>query len=241
MSSYVGIVTIAYGLLIAIALSVEDLRYALLPAACFSVILFLAGLLVFRRWKFAFALPWPALRSEEVQYPITIDGTSLSRQNYDQKLIIQLQVRSFAELAATVALASVSCYFLIFRSGLYFPIVSSFGIWGIEFICAVGWLVLTANLLWFTERRFLHTSFASIGSISHRNTGFFQERITFQFWDYERARRGGYGPSQKRRHDNAVLVFFKRHDPDQNAPHTAFRFHRFSFHVIPERNRNQTL
>ena len=85
MQTSTRIVAIAYVLLAAVAVVAIDLRIVLIPAACASLLLAAGGMMVFRPFRGAFFLPWPALKdiTQDVP-PVVIDGTALSFQGYEQ-------------------------------------------------------------------------------------------------------------------------------------------------------------
>jgi hypothetical protein len=201
-----------------------------------SLILFAGGIALFRRWGTAFAIPWPASNSDQESPTLIIEGVSCAFRGYDQELIVGLRVRHFVELTGTVALAAVSVYVLLFRSFSFQPILANLDFFGIEFVCGVGWLVLIANLLWFTERRLLARSYHAVAITSNQDSGLFRRGITYQFLDHHNERHAGYGPLSDHRKDNAVLVFYNSKNPDENVSHGAFLFHHFGFHLISKRN-----
>jgi hypothetical protein len=239
LQTYARLISVCYILLAAVSVVAIDLRVVLIPAACASLALAGAGVLVFRRISGAIAIPWAAIaRDVEPQSTVVIEGTPLPFQGYDQELIVALRVRHLAELVACVVLSGVTLYVTIFvpiagvgSAGL------QIGAYEAELICGIGLAVVLVNLRWFVERRVLSRSHYTIGTLLGRDPGFFRRGITYQFWDNKGERRGGRGPLWGRGNDNAVLVLYDPKDPDANTVHGAFLFHRFALALIPARHR----
>ena len=243
MPTYRRIVSPIYALLVALSLIVMDMRFFLLPVACFSLILFFAGAIYFPHWRAYFAVPWPALTAEadlDTQpRTLVIEDTPCPQLGYEQELIVALCIRRIPELLATAALAAATLYQLLAKKVLTLPYLDQgWGLFGVEFIAFAGWLVLLANLRWFFEQRFLRGAYYAIGTISKRDPGLFRNGIVYQFLDHDEQRHGGYGPLWGRGRDNAVFVFYQPNDPDKNAAHGSFLFHRLKVHLIPMRNRD---
>jgi len=234
------LVALGYALLAAVSVVAIDLRIVLIPAACASLALSVAGLLVFRRMGGAVTIPWPATVGLEPQVPVVIEDTPLSFQGYDQELIVFVRIRHLLELVACVGLSGVTLYVLVFV-----PIVGAsstglqIGAYEAEFICGEGLAVLLVSLRWFTERRVLSRSHYTVGTLLGRDPGFFRRGITYQFWDNKGERRGGRGPLWGREDANAVIVLYDPNDPDVNTSHGAFLFHRFNLALIPGKHRQR--
>lgn len=149
-----------------------------------------------------------------------------------------LRVHHLLELLACVALSGIALYVMIF-----IPITGAesaglrIGAYEAELICGIGLAVLMVTLQWFVERRVLHRSHYTVGTLLSRDPGFFRRGITYQFRDDKGERRGGSGPLWGRGNDNAVLVLYDPNDPDSNTAHGAFLFHKFSVTLIPSRHR----
>lgn len=235
------LVSVCYILLAAISVVAIDLRIVLIPAACASLALAAGGALVFRRMSGALAIPWPAMSSSsESQGILVVDGAPLPFQGYDQELIVTLRVRHLLELLACVGLSGITLYVMIFV-----PIAGAgsaelqIGAYEAELICGIGLAVVLVTLRWFVERRVLHRSHYTIGTLLGRDPGFFRRGVTYQFRDNKGERRGGRGPLWERGNENAVLVLYDPDDPDSNTAHGAFLFHKFSVTLIPSRHRQE--
>jgi len=234
------VISVIYVLLAAVAAIAIDLRLVLIPAACVSISLAGAGIVVFRRWAGALSIPWPAIANEEEQQGVVvIDGTSLPFQGYDQELIVMMRPRHLVELLACVLLAASALYVMIFV--LVVGRVSEaleIGAFETELICIAGLIVLLTSVRWFAERRFLARSHYTIGTLIGADPGFLWRGVTYQVFDEKRERRGGRGPFLGRDPGNAVLVFYDPNNPDVNATHGAFFFHSFRMGLIPARHRS---
>jgi hypothetical protein len=233
------LVAVIYVLLAAVSIVVIDLRLALIPTACASLLLFLGGVIVFYRWQSALTLPWPAVGNElEPESVVVIDGAPCPFQGYEQSLLVVVRTRSLLGLSAGVALAGAALYAMIFVpirwEGPSGPRMDFFRS-GAD---SHGWLGRTARLRWFGERRFLRRSRFTIGTILGKDPGFFRRGIAYQFFDHQGERRGGRGPLRRgSEEDNAVLVLYDPGDPDTNVSQAAFHFHRFSIGLLPGRRR----
>jgi hypothetical protein len=189
----------------------------------------------------ALAIPWPATASNaEPQGTLVIEGAPLPFQGYDQELIVMLRVRHLSELLACVGLSGLTLYVMIFV-----PIAGAgraelrIGPYEAELICGTGLAVVLISLRWFVERRILHRSHYTVGTLLGRDPGFFRRGITYQFRDNKGERRGGRGPLWGHGNDNAILVLYDPDDPDSNTAHGAFLFHKFSVTLIPSRHRRE--
>lgn len=235
------IVGVVYAAIAAIAVIAIDLRIVLIPTACVSIALTLAGLIVFRRLSGALALQVPAREDHaEVEAPVVIEGTPLSFQGYDQELIVAVRVQHLVELLGCSALAGIALYLMALsplfrRPGSELDI----GAFEAEFICGAGFAVLLVSLRWFQERWRLRSSAYAIGLLLSVDPGFFRRGITYQFFDHQGERRGGHGPLWGRPNDNAVLVLYDPKNPDTNVAHGAFLFHKFALALIPSRRRQR--
>ena len=231
------IVGILYCLLAVLALVGIDLRIVLIPAACASLFLVTAGMIVFRPLRGAFFLPWPAVddRSQDSP-PVVILGSALPFQGYEQELMVTVGVRHFLELIACTLIAATALYFMT-MSRFAGENQESLGIGALqaEMICAAGLAVLLLSLRWFMERRALRYSRYTLGTIIARDPGFSRRGMAYQFLDSQGERRGGRGPLSLT--DNAVLVLYNSKHPDTNLIPGSLLFHRFTLTLIPARHR----
>ena len=235
MQIHSGIVSVGYFALAGLSLVCLDVRYLFIPATIISIVLFVYGFIVFRRWRGAFAIPWPASAAHEHGDPrAIIEGTPCPFRGYDQELIVSLRVRRFPELAATVILCAAALWGMISGSMTAEPLIHGWSFFSLELVYGIGWLCLLLNLRWFTERRFLSSSYQSIATILSKDPGFFRAGIAYQFLDNEMNRRGGRGPLWGAGNDNAVVVFYNPKDPDRNCAHGAFAFHKFEVALVPK-------
>jgi hypothetical protein len=235
------VVAVFYILLAALSVVLIDLRIVLVPAAYASIILTIAGFLVFRRLSGALAIPWPARRDSQSQSVIVIEETALPFEGYDQELIVAVQVRHLPELLACVALSAAALWVMVFVPNVEAGVAAlQIGAYEAELICGIGLAVLVVGLRWFSERRILSRSRYTVGILLTRDPGFLRRGITYQYWDNERDRRGGQGPLWGRGSDNAVLVLYDPKNPDQSTTHGAFLFHKFRLALIPARGRRET-
>jgi len=233
-------VGVIYALLAAVAVVAIDLRIVLIPAACASLALSLAGLVVFRRLSGAFAIPFPGREDHaDLQGQIVLEGTDLTFQGYDQEPIVTVRVRHLLEFLGCTALAGVALYVMAFSSLVG---GSDLGIGGFEaeIICGAGLSVLLVSLRWFLERWYLRRSHYTVATLLSLDPGFFRRGVTYQFFDNHGQRRGGHGPLWGRGRDNAVLVLYDPKNPDTNIAHGAFVFHRFELTLIPSRGRQRS-
>ena len=233
------LVSVVYILLAAVAVVAIDLRIVLAPAALASIILFIGGILVFRRHSAALTLPWPAVTDEaESAGLVNIDGVELPFQGYEQELVVAIRSRHLGELLACCAVAGAALYIMffspVFREGGAGVQISAFRA---ELICAAGLAVLLANFRWFSERRFLQGSRFTIGTVLSAGSDSNRRWVTYQFFDAKRERRGGREHVWTVSYGNAVLVLFNPNNPDLNSAHCAFLFHEFKFGLIPSRQR----
>lgn len=234
-------VGVIYVVVAAIAVIAIDLRIVLIPAACASMALTLGGLIVFRRLGGALALPVPAREDHaELEGSIIIEGTPLTFQGYDQELIVAVRVQHLVELLACIAIAGLALYLMVFSSLIGRPNSElEIGGYEAELICGTGLAVLLVSLRWFQERWRLRSGAYAIGYLLTVDPGFFRRGITYQFFAPPGERRGGHGPLWGRPNDNAVLVIYDPENPDTNAAHGSFVFHRFTLALIPSRARQQ--
>ena len=176
------IATVLFALLGAFSLIIVDLRYLLLPTACVSLLLFVAGLIYFPRLRSAFTIPWPAIEPGEPVERIVIEDIACPRKEYDQELVVVLTTRRLTELIATVTLASATAA-LVITGRMSAPpfLMQGWGLLGLEFACLSAWAILLMNVHWFSERQFLRNAYWAFSLISTKGSGFPRREITYQF------------------------------------------------------------
>jgi len=235
------VVGAAYIMIAAIAVVAIDLRIVLVPAATASLLLFVGGLLIFRRHRAALILPWPASEDEGGSSDVVIiDGVELPLQSYEQELIVAFRSRHIVELVGCCVVAAAALYFMLFSSLLREEGAGDhIGAYQAELICGAGLGILLANLRWFSERRILCSSHFTVGTVVGAGESSNRRWVTYQFFDASRDRRGGREYVWTRSYGNAVLVLFNPNNPDSNTVHCASLFHEFRFCLMPSRNRRQ--
>lgn len=241
MTTHIRLSGVVYLALASLSLLIEDARVVLVPVAIASIVLFVLGFIIFRRWTGAFTLPWPASLSEESGPVIIIAGTPCNQQRYDQELRVGLKIQRLPELTATIVLAALFLSGTAFNSLSAEPLIHGFNLLGLELVYLFAFAILAMNLRWFAERRFLHKSYSSLGVISSRNPGFHRQEIVYEFRDHNLDRRGGRSPLGRLGTDNAAIVFFKPDNPDENIAQGAFQFHKFEVHLIPNHQNGKEL
>ena len=191
--------------------------------------------MIFRPLRTDVVLPWPAqVNHEDEQGMIVINGRACPFEGYEQDLAVAVRVRHLMELLGCTLLAGAVLFFVV--TGRIGEGGSRIGGFEAEIICICGLVVLLASLRWFTERRFLRFSRIAFGSILAIDPGFFQQGLTYQFFDQQGERRGGRGPLSAPG-DNAVLVLYWPKSADISAVHGAFAFHSFGIGLLPGRRR----
>lgn len=231
--------SVLYVVLAAVSVVVIDRRVVLIPSATVTLVLTAGGFVAFRHLRGALAIPWPAIPStDEIQSTATIQGAALPFQGYAQEVIVIIRIRRALELtaAAFLSIAALGAMFLLLNEPSFASAVPT-GVFQVEFICMVGWVVLIQSLRWFLERRFLSRSRCTIGTILGGDPGFFRRSLTYGFFDQNGERRGGQGAWPLDSHDNLVLVLYDPRDPDTSMTQRGFHFHEFSLKLIPARNR----
>lgn len=235
MLSKTAVPSVIYGLLVAVAVVVEDLRYAFVPA-CIAVIIFLvAGYYLFprRQATVQFSLP-PASPDGPVGHALTLCNMEVAPKSYPQRLICLLQLHRVPQLIACGLLALATLLILTYGTAS-FAAFSSGGvaIFRIEFAAIGGLIVLLTAFLWMTEARMLRIAAITLGAVTDRRSNLRVTRITYEFRDAGGERRGGYAPVFGSDPDNGVVVFYDPSDPDRHITHRQLLFHRFLVRVDP--------
>jgi hypothetical protein len=241
VNAHIRLSAVVYVALASLSLLIEDARIVLVPAAIASIVLFVLGFVIFRRWTGAFTLPWPASLAEESVPEIIIAGTPCNQQPYDQELLVGFKVQRLPELTATIVLAALFLCGTLFNRLSAEPLIHGFNLFGLELVYLFAFAVPAMNLRWFAERRVLHKSYSSLGVISSRNPGFHQPEVIYEFRDHNSDRRGGRSQLGRSGTDNAVIVFFKPDNPDENIAQGAFQFHKFEVRLVPNHQNGKEL
>jgi len=235
MLSRTAIPTVIYGLLVAVAVIAEDLRYAFIPA-CIAVVIFLvAGCVLFPRRQAAVQFPLPATPSDGALWqPVRLCNMEVVPQPYPQRLTCLLQLHHVPQLIACGLLALITLSVLT-HGKASFASFSSGGaaIFRIEFAAIGGLIVLITAFLWMTEARILKVAAMTLGAITGRGSDLRFTRAMYEFRDAVGERRGGYAPVFGKDADNAVVVFYDPTNPDRHVTHRQLMFHRFLVRVDP--------
>jgi hypothetical protein len=98
--------------------------------------------------------------------------------------------------------------------------------------------VLTNALFWLNECARLRRTSAALALGIGRTWGQTREKLAFNFFDHEGNRRGGSSPDPPKgmQDDNALVVFFRGDDPDDNISQHALKFHRLEVALAPAMN-----
>ena len=228
--------------MVSVSFIAGDLGLSVVPVAILSLLLFVLGIAVFPQRSTSFILHWPAIPSDENLIAV-INNTQYPILGYEQELILSVKIRNGLKLLATVALSTVSLYYvaagtLSIESQFRRPFGAMIATFTLEFLLYGGGIILLTNARWCDERRFLKTSHCAIADVISRDSGLRGRGIRYQFFDHNGERRGGYGPFWGNGTDTVVLAFYDPKNPDRNSAHNAFVFHKCNLAgLTPKRDR----
>ncbi len=228
-----GIAVVGYVLVFGAFAVADDLAPAFLITAATSLLLLLTGVALFPRFRVRFTVPIPSVEPERPEsYSAQFAGVDIPLRPYIQVASCTLIPRRISELAGCALITVTTLAVVGSGSGSYRILVTGWGLFALEGACMAGAMVLLMCLGWVDECRSLRGTQVTLAPISGMQSGLSYQRLTYEFLDRNDDRYGGYTRSFWGKPENAVVVFYKPNNPNQNRAHRSLLFHQIRVHSV---------
>lgn len=228
-----GIAVVGYVLVFGAFAVADNLAPAFLMTAAASLMLLLAGIALFPCFRVRFTVPIRSVEPEHSEsYSVQLAGVGIPLRPYIQVASCTLIPRRIPELAACALIAGSTLAIVASGSGSYCMLVTGWGLFALEGACLAGAMVWLTCLGWVDECRVLRGAEVTLAAISGMQSSLSYQRLTYEFLDCNDDRYGGYIRSFWGKPENAVVVFYKPSNPNQNRAHRSLLFHQIRVHSV---------
>ncbi|HEY4842033.1 MAG TPA: hypothetical protein VIH78_08695 [Terriglobales bacterium] len=228
-----GIAVVGYVLVFGAFAVTDNLAPAFLITGATSLLSLLTGIALFPPFRVRFTVTIPSTESERSEsYSVMVAGADLPLRPYIQVASCSLIPRHISELVGCALIAGATLIVVGSGAASYRMLVTGWGLLALEGACMAGAIVLLICLGWVDECRVLRGARPTLAPISWMQSGLGYQRLTYEFFDRNEDRYGGYTGSFGGRHENAVVVFYKPDNPNHNRAHRSLLFHKIQVHSI---------